>query len=293
MFQGFFSKKEDRENSGYIYFFCLLSMMGQFAITAIATMSPVRLDGFVYGRYNEHLLPVLIGIGLMMFCDTGHKLFVFLVNVGVSAILFGITLWNAMHSGLTVMQGYFAAGISYLSDDWNYDIKTEFWKAYFFGIFLITLFMVCIYIAKRFGKYIYALGMILLVEILLALCLGRKYTKPFNEINYYNLMIAEYMEEYEEPIVYLYGGGFPYIDLIQFAMRERKIEIVRLQDLESQLSDAVQQDQSNKTEAAELESILPREGFLIVDQGCVYLEEIEQKYKKCAESQAFILFSAK
>ncbi len=293
MFQGFFSKPEDRENSGYIYFFCLLSMMGQFVITAIATMSPGRLDGFVYGRYNEHLLPVLMGIGLMMFCDTGHKLCVFLANAGVSAILFGITLWNAMRSGLTVMQGYFAAGISYLSDDWNYDIKTEFWKAYFFGIFLIALFMVCIYIAKRLGKYIYALGTILLVEILLALCLERKYTKPFNEINYYNLMIAEYMEEYEEPIVYLYGGGFPYIDLIQFAMRERKIEIVRLQDLESQLSDTAQQDKSNRIESSELESILHGEGFLIVDQGCEYLEEIEQKYKKCLESQAFILFSAK
>ncbi len=291
MFQGFLSKQEDRQNSGYIYFFFLLSMMGQFAVTAIAMMSPGRLDGFIYGRYNEHLLPVLIGIGLMMVFDTEHKPYAFLINIIFSVILFGITFWNALHSGLTVMQGYFAAGISYLSDDWNYDIKTEFWKAYFFGIFLMAFFMACIYIAKRFGKYIYVLGTILLVEILLALCLGRKYTKPFNEINYYNLMIAEYMEEYEEPIVYLYGGGFPYIDLIQFAMRERKIEIVRLQDLESQLADTVQKKEANEM-AAELENILPREGFLIVDQGCKYLEEIEQKYKKCAESQAFILFTA-
>lgn len=274
MFRKFFSKSGvlQSKNSGngeYFYLFCLLSIIGQFVITALVTMSPGRLDGFVYGRYNEHLLPVLIGIGLMMFCSTRYKLKVFFANVGVSLILFGITFWNALHSGLSVMQGYFAPGISYLSNDWNYDIKTEFLKAYFFGIFLMACVMGFIYIGKRFGKYIYVLGAILLMEILLTFCLGRKYINLFNDINYYNLRIAEYMEEYDVSITYLYGGGFQYIDLIQFAMRDRKVEIIRLEDLDSQQSD---------------------EGFLIVDKGCEYLEEIEQKYKKCSESQAFILF---
>lgn len=274
MFRSFFSKSDVSKskssgNGEYFYLFCLLSVIGQFVITVMVTMSPGRLVGFVYGRYNEHLLPVLIGIGLMMFCSTKHKLSVFFANVGVSIILFGITFWNALHSGLTVMQGYFASGISYLSDDWNYNIKTEFLKAYLFGIFLMACVMACIYIGKRFRKYICVLGAILLMEILLTLCLGKKYTKLFNDINYYNLRIAEYMEEYDTPITYLYGGGFQYIDLIQFAMRDRKIEIIRFQNWENQQ---------------------PEEGFLIVDQGCEYLEEIEQRYKKCCESQAFILF---
>ncbi len=276
LFRNLFSKVSDRQseddvNEKYFYLFCLLSVLGQSAITAMVTMSPGRLDGFVYGRYNEHLLPVFIGIGLMMVCDTGHKLCVFLVSVSVSIILFGITFRNALHSGLTVMQGYFAAGISYLSDDWNYDTKTEFLKAYFFGIFLMAFIMACIYIGKRFRKYIYVLGAILIAEILLTFCLEKKYTKPFNDINYYNLKIAGYMKEYDEPIVYLYGGGFPYIDLIQFAMRDRTVEIVKIQDLENKL---------------------PDKGFLIVDRGCEYLEEIEKRYRKCMESQAFILFSA-
>ncbi len=299
LFRNLFSKvlaqqSGDDVNEGYFYLFCLLSVLGQSAITAMVTMSPGRLDGFVYGRYNEHLLPVFIGIGLMMVCDTEHKLCVLLVSVSVSIILFSITFRSALHSGLTVMQGYFAAGISYLSDDWNYDIKTEFWKAYIFGIFLMAFIMTCIYIGKRFKKYIYVLGAILLVEILLTFCLGRKYTKPFNDVNYYNLKIAEYMKEYDEPIVYLYGGGFPYIDLIQFAMRERTIEILRVQDLENTLSDEIQIGGVNFiiNKKEELEKILPDEGFLIVDQECRYLEEIERRCTKCMESQAFILFTA-
>ncbi len=272
-------KPEENGNREYFYFFCLLSMLGQFIITAIATMTPGRLDGFVYGRYNEHLLPVFIGLGLMMVCDTEHKLRVFLVNVGVAIFSFGITFWNALHSRLTVMQGYFAAGISYLSDDWNYDVLKEFPKAFLFGIVLMACVMLCLYIGQRFGKYIYVLGVFLFMEALLAIGLGEKYTKPFNDVDYYNLRIAQYMTDYEAPVSYLYGGGFQYIDLIQFAMRDRKIEIIGLQDM--------------KCAQNKLENILPEEGFLIADRNCEYLEEFEKEYQKCAESQAFVLFVIK
>lgn len=282
-------QSENIQGKEYLYLFCLLSTIGQSAITAIVTMSPGRLDGFIYGRYSEHLLPVLMGIGLLVFSETKHKLCILVSSVSMSAVLFAVTFRDALHSGLTIMQGYFAPGISYLSDDWNYNIKTEFWKAFIFGVFLMICVMTCIYIGRRFGKNIYMLSIILLIEILLSLCLGRKYTKPFNDIDYYNLRIAEYMEEYDEPIVYLYGGGFPYIDLIQFAMRDRKIEIIWSESLESHQENAVL---TGKPKILELERVLPKEGFLIIDQGCEYLEEIEQRYKKCIESQAFILFMA-
>ena len=276
MLQSFCLKKENKECNGYIYLFCLLAMMGQFVIIAISTMFPGRLDIIIYGRYNEYLLPVFIGIGLITVCESSHKLRIFILNVVISAILFMITFRYALHSGLTIMLGFFAPGISYLSNDWNYDIKTEFLKAYFFGIFLMTCVMICIYIGKRFRKYIYVMGAILIMEILLVFCLKGKYTKPFNDKNYYNLMISQYMAEYDKPISYLYGGGYTFIDLIQFDMRDRKINIIMEKDLESQQ-----------------EGILPDQGFLIVDQECEYLEEIEERYKKCIESQSFILFLAK
>ena len=44
---------------------------------------------------------------------------------------------------------------------------------------------------------------------------------------------------------------------------------------------------------AECTGYVPQEGFLIVDQGCGQLAEIEQNYTKCAESRAFVLFRIK
>lgn len=264
------------QKNGYVYLFCLLSIMGQFVISVIAGISPGRLDEIVYGRYNEYLLPIFIGIGLMMFFDTERKLRVFGISVCLSVILFGITYWNALHSGLTAMQGYFAAGISYLSNDWHYDVASEFLRAFAMGTFLMAFVMACIYTGKRFGKYIYVLAAVLLMEILLTLCLNQKYTKQFNDVDYNNLKIYQYMAENEAAVSYLYDGGFPYIDLIQFAMKDRKIEIIPLQE----------------AGIPELDNVLPREGFLIVDRNCKYLDEIEQRYERCTESRAFILFQA-
>lgn len=276
MLGGYATESTDCHRDGYVYLFCLLSLVGQFVISVIAGISPGRLDEIVYGRYNEYLLPIFIGIGLMMFCDTERKLRVFGISVCLSVILFGLTYWNALHSGLTAMQGYFAAGISYLSNDWHYDIASEFVRAFAMGIFLMAFVMACIYTGKRFGKYIYVLAAVLLMEILLTLCLNHKYTKQFNDVDYNNLKIYQYMAESEAEVSYLYDGGFPYIDLIQFAMRDRKIEIIP----------------SQEAGIPQLDNVLPEEGFLIVDRDCKYLEEIEQRYERCTESRAFILFQA-
>lgn len=299
MFRNCFSVQEKGNMAGndgnkdYFYFFCLLSMIGQFIITAIAMMSPGRLDGFVYGRYNEHILPVFIGIGFFSFSGMKHKLRVFTGSAVLAALMFAITFKNALQSGLTVMQGYFAPGISYLSDDWNYDIRAEFPKGFIFGIVLMAGVMFCIYAGIRFKKYIYLLGIFVLMETVLALNLGEKYTKSFNDTNYYNLNIAQYIEDYEMPVTYLYGGGFLHIDLIQFAVREREIEIVSLQDTEHLKHGIAQDSRTDKDKTAELtelESILPKEGFLVVDQGFTCLDVLEDRYQKCGESQSFVLF---
>ncbi len=165
------------------------------------------------------------------------------------------------------------------SDDWHYVVRPELWKAFLVGVFLMTVVTVCIGMAGRSGKYTGILAVLLLMESGLAFCLGEKYIRHFNDMNYYNLKIYQYMEDSEAPFSYLYGGGFSGIDLLQFALQDRKIEVIRAEELDLNGS-----EEGNN---------LPQEGFLIVDQGCGQLAEIEQNYTKCAESRAFVLFRIK
>ncbi len=268
----------------YFALFLLLSFTGQFMVTAVNGIEPGRLDGIVYGRYNEYLLPVFLGMGLPVFCKNGYRLREFVKSVVVSvvftAVLSGITFLNALHSGLSVMQGYFAPGISYLSDDWHYDIREEFPKSFFFGICLILFVWGCAFAGKKFRNRLAgrsAFGVVVAVEIVLILCLQKKYTWLFNDVNYYNLQIYEYVMEYDLPVFYLHEGGIPYVNLIQFAMRDQKIEIIAA-------------PQEKRTDENFLEKELPKQAFLIAGSQSAYLDEIGRSCEKCMENGMFVLF---
>ena len=130
---------------------------------------------------------------------------------------------------------------------------------------------------------------VLLVEIALMICLSKKYTWYFNDVDYQDLKVYEYIEDDSEnaaggeaPVYYLYSGGRQYIDLIQFAMQDKPIAVIQ----ESNGSDAY-------LSWEKLEDMLPEKGYLIADIGSGYLDELEESYEKCIETASFVLFRAK
>ncbi|MBO5207999.1 MAG: hypothetical protein J6B68_01500 [Lachnospiraceae bacterium] len=290
------NKRKDVGQMGKIQWmslFLLLSVVGQLLISAIFMMNPGRLDGIVYGRYNDYMLPVFIGLGILILMRSTHPVKTLLANIGISTVSFVVSLWIALKSGQTLMQGYFAAGISYLADEKDYQIIPEFCKAYLFGFFLMIMMTGCVWVGHKTEKSIVTIAVILLIEVALTFCLTEKYIYPFNETNYEKLKIYEYIEEYqseeidkretgEMKVCYLYNGGQTYIDLIQFMMQEESIHVIREKD-------ALNQTQNWE----ELKELLPQEGFLIVDINSDYLEKIEKLYEKCVESNDFILFLGK
>ncbi|MDE7200249.1 MAG: hypothetical protein K2O15_15395 [Lachnospiraceae bacterium] len=164
--------------------------------------------------------------------------------------------------------------IRYRSYDWTYDIWSELWKGFFFGILLMGIVAGCICLGKRSGKYPYVLGGVLLMELMLTLCLNRKYTRFFNDINEYDLRVCDYIADDGKPVSYLSDGSIPYIDLLQFAMRDRKIAVITPED----------------AEGITLEALLPEEGYIIAAPECGNVGEMEERYRKCFESKDFILF---
>lgn len=286
LFRNIFRKPQE----DLLFLFLILSMLGQVLISSIYTSAFGRLDGVVYGRYNEYLLPVYIGIGVLALFEHRYLLRYFFTSVGISTCLFGVVIWNVLHSEAMEMYGFHAAALSYLSDDIDsFRAIPEFCKAYLFGLLLMAFMIGCIAIAGRYRRNLFMICPALLVEIALMLCLSNKYTCYFNDIDYQDLKIYEYIEDSREneavdeaAVSYLYGGGRQYIDLIQFAMQDESVAIVKECD-----------DSGQKIPWEELSYRLPDEGFLIVDADSEYLEKLEETYQKCIETASFILFSAK
>jgi len=287
LLRGIFGRNtiEEKRMTDWFYCFLLLTMLGQFLVIAVSVRGSWRLDSIIYGRYNEYLLPVFMGVGMLALLKCRHLWIVFGYSAGISTILFVVVLWAALHSESTIMRGVFATGLNYLSENtYSYQILPEFLKAYLFGLLLMAIVYGSISISRYWRQDICAVAVLLLMELLLTICLCRKYIWAYNDSDYYDLKVCEYIEEYETenadvPVWYLYGGGTNYIDLIQFAMRDKKIEILK------------EKDESGKEGIWEtLEPLLPEDGFLIADEKSPYLTELEEKYEKCVESNSFVLF---
>ena len=107
------------------------------------------------------------------------------------------------------------------------------------------------------------------------------------------MQIYEYIEEYQSEndatdgsssmqVYYLYNDGQPYIDLIQFAMQEQSLTVIKEKEI-----------LEKKDNRQAFYECLPEESFLIVDVSSSYLEELEAVYEKCVESNDFVLFMTK
>lgn len=282
--------RKSQTTTDWFFLFLLLSMLAQVLVSSIYTSTYGRLDGIVYGRYNEYLLPVYIGIGVLVLFESGYLLRYFLMSAGISAGLFGIVIWNVIHSEATEMYGFHAAGLSYLSDDKGlFQAVPEFCKAFVFGLFLMAFMKGCIAFARRNKQKLFMICPVLLVEIALMLCLSKKYTWYFNDIDYQDLKIYEYIEDSREndavdeaSVSYLYSGRREYIDLIQFAMQDEAITVIQEKD-----SPDICQFREK------LEELMPENGFLIADISSEYLSELEESYEKCLETASFVLFQRK
>lgn len=281
--------KSVEKKESWFYFFLLFSMMGQYFVSAAFARGTGRLDNIIYGRYNDYFLPLFMGIGVLVLLNDKNPWKIFLYNTVISSVLFVITLRTALHSESRVMRGVFATGLNYLSESvYSYQLVPEFIKAYIFGIFLMFLLTGSICIGRRFRQIVFPVAFVVLMEILLTICLCRKYTWSYNDSDYYDLKVYEWITDYEAqngdvPVRYLYGGGTNYIDLIQFAMRDKKIEIIWEKDSPD--------DENGQEISQEIrEPGFSEPAFLIADYNSPYLPELEEKYMKCVESNSFVLF---
>lgn len=296
-------QKEEVRKEDWFFCFLLFSMIGQFLVSAVYMRGAGRLDAIIYGRYNEYMLPIFLGTGILVLLNSKNIWKMCLCSIGISTALFAVTFWTALQSESDVMRGIFATGLNYLSEStFYYQVAPEFVRAYLFGIFLMIFLAGSIWFGRRFRQTACAMALVLFMEVLLTVCLCRKYTWVYNDSDYYDLRVYEYIEEYEVengdvPVLYLYGGGTAYIDLIQFAMRDKKIEIIRERDIPGKENgwDISRENQESDTGGwmGFLEESLEGTGFLIADYNSQYLPELEEHYEKCVESNSFVLFRMK
>lgn len=259
--------------------FMVLSLLGQLGVSAVFMSGTERVDGVIYGRYNDFVIPVFMGIGLMWMFSCRHLLRKAAVCIAAHGCAVPFLIWYVGHEGMDILKGYFAAGIGYTFTLTENDRIDSFGPlllvSYLVCTGLLLVLLACVCVARRFVNYTWILSAFVCVEIFGSMVLNQNYTYWFNDVNRECMGVITYLEQQRRPkIVYLDCGSFLYEDLVQFYLPKQEIEVVLFQNLEDAVTNVDFQ-----------------ESYVLVEKNFPYLEEMRTLTKPVAEGANLVLFT--
>ncbi|MCM1125556.1 MAG: hypothetical protein NC429_03715 [Lachnospiraceae bacterium] len=236
--------KKDRRKSEQISIcswaalFLLLSVMAEILISCIFLNGTKKIDGLVYGRYNEMMVPVMIVIGLIAMMNS-RFLFSGTLLSGTAAGCMMIYLLDVIEKWkLEGFRGYHAAGISYLlkerqMEEGTFNMIFFFRNTWLWGFGCMLFIAAMVWAARRKKNAAWILLGVLAVEITAGIQISEHYTYSVNRVNYGNLIISDRIREmYVEgdQIAYLDEGIPQFVDFVQMQIPEKPIHIIKISD---------------------------------------------------------------
>ena len=227
-------RKEDVHPRQWMALFLFLSVIGQVLISSIYMYDADVIDCLVYGRYSELLVPVMMLIGIIAMSKSRFlirmTMLMGMVLGGITALLLHVIEQEKM-SGI---RGYHVAGISYLLQGSNQDVRLYFWHTWLLGFGLIMLVCAFVWFGSRRASIWWLYAGILVIEIAAGLQISNHYTYQVNYTNYDNMMIAEVLQEQrDEDIEFLYldEKHLPFVDFLQMQIPEKTIHVIQEDEL--------------------------------------------------------------
>ena len=149
---------------------------------------------------------------------------------GITALLLHVIDQENMSD----IRGYHVAGISYLLQGSNQDVRLFFWHTWLLGLGLIMLVCAFVWLGSRWASTWWLYAGILVIEIAAGLQINNHYTYQVNYTNYDNMMIAETLQERrgeDIDILYLDEDHLPFVDFLQMQIPEKTIHVITEDEL--------------------------------------------------------------
>ncbi len=230
-----FGRKEKRENTEYFWLFLFLSLAAQILVTVFYTIESTngenrRLDLFVHGRYDELIVPILTALGLerilgsrKIWSGTG-------ICAGVMCLFTLSSVWTAQRVGISQVQGYFMVGMSYMLSEEHFSPATFLWEAVCFACIVMIAVAAVASILRKYAQREWILLLLVLVQVLLGMQASQHYIYIGESYGYGDVKMADKVLEHLDTdgpgtVIHLYEGGTPYIEQVQFRLRNLKVEI--------------------------------------------------------------------
>ena len=268
-------KKEEASLSHWFGLFLLLASMGEILISSIYMLRAGSIDGLIYGRYNELIVPMMILVGITAMERSRFILPATLLAGVVSGGTLLFLLDVIEKRKLSGLRGYHMAGMSYLLEENNLKELLFFRDTWILGFSIMILVSILIWLSRRWNNEWMLTG-ILIIEIIAGLQISHHYTYRVNHILYENQAIADMIREHSDSrdgIFYLDEGNGEFVDFLQMQLRERPIHVLTEEAIEE-----------------ELKSGSPPVSFLITDGDSKKDKILQQLFDQKIETNMFCLY---
>lgn len=218
-------------SAGLVEAFILLTVLSQIVISTVYNVIPDSYDSITFGRYHDHIMPVLIMSGITgITCRSGRKKGYLLITGLSFAVFTAVVLDYAGGLDITGIKGYFMIGMC-LVEPGTLNTVRFYMISCLTGILCMCFFSFILFLYKKSGSRS-VLCMLAALQLLAVLRLGNQYIYPFNRLARQDIGLAQKMEKLIESkgpgrqITYVDYNDISAIGLMQFALRDKTIKVV-------------------------------------------------------------------
>lgn len=273
-------RKEEIRMHSMWFLFLLLAVSFHFMISAVYMMEHApngRIDTLIYGRYNEMLVPVMIGIGIMAMFESKHLIKQTAVIILLQGIFAPLVYYFIRARELTELYTCHVIAISYAVNEADFHIELFILNVYLvsslIGV-LLTGIIICI---RKKNEFYWLFIIVIAIEVLIGLSVSRNNIYTQNEANFRDYELAESITALERPekeIIFLNAGGTTYVDLMQFCLRDTRFTVIEPADIRLEQLEA--------------------DDLILVDRRNTNIEELgkklEERYDSSLDSGHFDLY---
>lgn len=261
---------------GLVYGFVLLSFLFTLGIVSVFMIDTTRVDGVLYGRYTEMLLPVFLMAGLWEM-EHGEKLWKRTFEIlCVQSLLMFLVNWVIETEAIRGIYRHSIPAISYALEYSDSHIFT-FTKNVYLGGGLQGLLLACfVWLGSKTGRrFFVALWGIFQCVLGLWVCTQMNY--HYNAVNHTDIMAAKQIGAWElngRDVYYLYTKGYGYVDLLQYCLMGIPVH--------------VRQEMPYAPEKAL--DYLGKEDIVVTSRGSLLEPDLKMRYEDRMESEHFDIY---
>lgn len=253
--------------------FVLLSALFTLSIVSLFMIDTPRVDGVIYGRYSEILLPIFIGTGLTAMVRSPSMWKVSFGIICFQSVMMYLVNWKISSSGAYGIYRHSIPAVAYALELSSNRVFAFTKNVYLGGVFLGLTMAGVLWIVRQRERFWYLAFLWAVIQWGLGMDVCVQMNYKYNKDNYQDIMIAEQIKDMVgdyERIVFLYSDGYGYVDLLQFCLKEKSVYV--LKEPYGSIGDVTQED------------------IVVTSRRDIFSKELSQTYGTKRESAHFEVY---